>query len=340
MHKDQNGFAHIFLFLFFLLVIIVVAFAGWRALSKDKDSESQSTSKSSSIFSPGIYFRNVNTKSPDGVLTKIDGSLSAQISMSPVGYDIRPDKVVYCADNTCTVASPDGSKKQITLAGLYGVARPSFSSDGNKIAVQASATAGPPFTDLNIYVADIATGKYERVGDLSWNEESPRFFHKSNKLAYSSFSPTDGVNIHIYDLDSKKKTAVFKNQGNLQIAISQDDTYILNPFKLQIYNAQSGATIADLKTKVVQALTAAGYGLDSVNNGAQGQGSFPLDGSFSPDGKHLVLEGAITKNGSTGSIIFQIDIKGNDFKVLEELMQTNSAFTNNNNFSQINPVWL
>lgn len=337
MNKHQHGFAHFLLFLFFLLVIMVVVFAGWRALSKDN--KSQSTSKPSSVFSPGIYFRDVNTKSPEGVLAKVDGSLPVQISMSPVGYDIRSDKVVYCADNICNIASPDGSKKQVTMTGLHGVARPSFSSDGDKIAVQASATAGPPFTDLNIYVVDIATGKYERVGDLSWNEESPRFFHKSNKLAYSSFSPTAGVNIHVHDLDNKKEEAVFKNQGNLQIAISHDDTYILNPFKLQIYDAQSGATIADLKAKVMQALTAKGYALDKTNNGAQGQGSFPLDGSFSPDGKHLVLEGAVTKNESTGSIIFQIDMNGDNFKVLKEVMQTNAAFTNNNNFSQINPVW-
>ena len=191
---------------------------------------------------------------------------------------------------------------------------------------------------MNIYVVNLTDGKYQRISFLPLNEESPEWFHTSNKIAYVSFSPQDGLMIHVYDADQKKEVLSIANAGGSQIAVSKDDKKILDPVRLKIYDARSGNVIADLKPNVLAGLNKSGYRISTQFPGQANLGAFALDGDFSKDGKHIVMDGAVTKNGVEQILMFTVSSDGLHFTVLNTT-NVDPSFSNNNNFSQLDPTW-
>jgi hypothetical protein len=210
--------------------------------------------------------------------------------------------------------------------------------------VQASAT--PEIVggaeDLNIYVIAAETAAVVRVGDLPWNEESPRFFPVGARLAYSSFSPADGVNLHIYDFDLDREVLLARDIGALQIAISPNGDRIVDPRRMRIYDAATGAVVHDLLAPLVASLPAAGFTLDERFKNEPGmpdRGVHPLDAAFSPDGTELVLDWSLRRGAEYGNLLMRLSIEARQLRVLTDLIPANPEFTNHNNFSQINPIW-
>ena len=121
-------------------------------------------------FTPGIYFRKPFLDFHGGVLKKLNSSTSSSIDVE--AFDIRPTAVVYAIDDKLVLVAPDGKANPINIPGLHQIDRPSFSPDGKKVAVQARETYTKP-EDINIYIVDLKTKKFERISHLDINEESP-----------------------------------------------------------------------------------------------------------------------------------------------------------------------
>jgi|GEM_PF-1208847 len=346
-HSNQYGFSILEAFLIFLVLGVLVA-AGmfvWRRSNQAGDVGQQNTQ--TATFESGIYYRLPKTDSPEATLSKIGSKVPFSITMSPVDFDILRDKAVYAQDTNLVVVMPNGSEQKSTIPGIYQMARPTLSPDGTKVAVQATATQHPEgqaadFRELGIYVVDLNTKAARLISkvDPTGGNEAPEWFHTSNKIAYSSFSPTNGIDLHIYNLDSGKEESVISSGGELHVSVSKDDKFILNSINMQIFDTASGQLVRNLKAQVITGLKAAGYQPDSQYDGHDHRGSFPLDGDFSPDGAQIVFDGAVVKDGQRGIIICTINQDGSGFKVVRKLLPVNPDFSNNNNFSQINPIWL
>jgi hypothetical protein len=329
---------------------------GWIALLACWATAPAADAQVPASLAPGIYYRLPRLDDPAAEFARV-GDAPAAIQprikdMAPVGWDacagtvamVRPDI------NSLSLVSVAGEQRLVTPnPGIFSPARPALSSDFRFAAFQASATPfGPNRSpgvneDFNIYATDLMTGATRRVSPLSWNEESPRFVPGSHRIAYSSFSPTDGVNLHVFDLDQNKEVTVFKNLGAVQIAIAPDGKSFIDPGKMRIYALDSGKVIADLRDRAVAALKAAGFDLDmrfnDPDHGFPDRGVYPLDAAFSPDGQSLVLDWAVKKGTATGNILATVKIDGTGFKVISDLIPTNPKFTNSNNYSQLNPLW-
>ena len=195
-----------------------------------------------------------------------------------------------------------------------------------------------PPVDLNIYSINLQDGQFQRVSSLAVNEESPEWFPNQNKIAYSSFSPS-GIDLHIYDVDAQRETLLIPNAGGIHLAISSDGTRILEPGRMKNYSALDGSELADLKSGVMSALQSAGYSPDTRYPGQANRGTFPLDGDFSTDGQFIVFDGAVQRSGTYGVILCRITASGGQFQVLSDIIPTNPAFSNNHNYSQLNPMY-
>ena len=295
-------------------------------------------------FNPGIYYRVPFLDNPGARLARLDDPLLPEIQVAPVGWDMCGDVVVFPTPQGLVLRSASGQQRSLAPAGLFRLARPSFSPDCTRIAVQASATPDiiDGVEDLNIYVIASDTGAASRVGDLAWNEESPRFFPVGARLAYSSFSPSDGVNLHIYDLDLGREVLLARGIGALQMAISPNGDRIVDPRRMRIYDAATGAVVHDLLAPLVESLPAAGFTLDERfkdEPGMPNKGMYPLDAAFSPDGTELVLDWALRRGAEYGNVLMRLSIDARQLRVLTGLIPANPEFTNHNNFSQLNPVW-
>jgi len=272
---------------------------------------------------------------------------SGPINVSPSAC---PDggNFVFTSDRSGTpqiyTESLDGGEAhRVTYKGSYNTA-PSFSPDCRYVAVQASATPDivGGVEDLNIYIVDLDTGVVRRIGALPYNEESPRFFPVGNRLAYSSFSPTEGVNLHVYDFDVDAEVLLAQGEGALQIAISPDGSRIFDPRTMRMYDAVSGAVTLDLLAPIAAALPQAGFDFDTRfrdEPGTPNRGMYPLDASFSPDGLEVVLDWAVRRGPDFGNILVKLRLATRQMTVVSDLAPTNPEFTNHNNFSQLNPLW-
>ena len=94
-----------------------------------------------------------------------------------------------------------------------------------------------------------------------------------------------------------------------------------------------------LAKKVLAALQDNGYAPDTRFHGQASLGTFPMDADFSPDGNHIVFDGAVEKDGKFGLIIFSMTTSGDNITSLTDIIETNPAFSNGNNYSQLNPNW-
>jgi hypothetical protein len=262
--------------------------------------------------------------------------------MPPWGWDMCRDQMVIPApEQGLFIVDPTGVRRLIPITGIYRFGRPSFSPDCRRVAVQASATPGIEngVEDLNIYVIDLDTGAITRVGDLSWNEESPRFFPVGSKLAYSSFSPTDGVNLHVWDFDQNREVLLARDIGALQIAISPNGDRIIDPRKMRIYDSTTGAVVTDLLSALVDTLPGTGFSLDERFKNEGNRGLYPLDAWFSPDGTELVIDWALRQGDRYGDVLMRLSLEARQLRVLTDLIPANADFSNHDNFSQLNPVW-
>lgn len=298
---------------------------------------------SAQTFNPGIYYRLPGVDSPEARLARLDDPLLTEIRMSPVGWDMCADTVVFPTPDGLVFVTAAGERRLLTLGGIRAV-RPAFSPDCRRVAVQGSPTpqAADGMEDLNIYVIEVDTGAVGRVGDLSWNEESPRFFPVGSRLAYSSFSPEAGVNLHVYDFDEQREILLARDIGALQIAISPNGDRIIDPRTMRIHDATTGAVVVDLLTSLLAALPATGFALDERfkdDPGLPNRGLYPLDAAFSPDGTRLVLDWSLRQGDRYGSVLMELSLDARQLRVLSDLIPTNPQFTNRNNFSQLNPLW-
>ena len=294
-----------------------------------------STPPETATFAPGIYYRQPLPGSPETVLSRLDGPVTPKIRLGEPSFDIRPDAVIFTDDQNMILVAPDRTERVVPVPGIYEVVRPSFSPDGMWAAVQAVESPG---SDLNIYVVNLETGDSERISFLNVNEESQEWFPESNRIVYSSFDPQEGIMAHVYDMDAGEEILAFDG-GDIHLAVSPDERLIFNPHLIRLYDAVTGEMISDLKEKVLGALDAQGYVPDTRFAGQAGLGAFPLDADFSPDGSHIVLDGAVERDGTFGIVIFQMTASGDDLTPLTDLIQTDPSYTNNNNFSHLNPIW-
>ncbi len=293
-----------------------------------------------SRFASGVYYRQPNLTDPSAMLTSLDAHRAMGIQLPPVDFDMNASVVVTANDDTVTLTTPDGQSTTVNVRGLVRIARPSLSPDGTRIAVQASTKKGDDPHDLGIYLVNLADGSVEPVSPvgLGTPAEAPVWFNTIDRLAYSTFSPTTGVNIHVYDVASRTEVMTIPAAGWLHLAISKDDKFLVVPTRMKIFDLGTGKEIADLKEKVMVGLAQTRYGRDRGHPGDLD--NFPLDGDFSPDGKQLIFDGAVVQNGVSGMIICRINRDGTGFTVVRDFIPTDPSFTNNNNFSQLNPLWL
>jgi hypothetical protein len=290
-------------------------------------------------FGLGIYYRLPNLADPSALLTRVAPPLGSAIRMSPVGFDLRGDVLAFPYPAGLVVVNAAGQQRQVPVAGLYGIARPSLSPDGHRAAVQASATPGMPPSNLDIFVVSVDDGTYRKISSLPYNEESPAWFPQSNRVAYSSFSPTYGVNLHVYDLDLDKETLFVQDGGALAIAVSPDEKAILDFWRLREYDTATGAVVADLRAPIEAALPGTGYAMNTANPGRGGRTSFVLAGAYSPDGTSLVFDGTVTSEGGSGSVVFTTPLAAVSLTAATSLLPLQYSFSNGNNYSQLSPTW-
>ena len=290
-------------------------------------------------FGSGIFYRQPNLADPSAVLARVAPPPQSLVTMSPPGFDVRAGVLVFPYPQGLVVVDPSLQRRQVPTPGIYETARPSLSPDGRRAVLQASETPAVPPPSLDIFVVSLDDGTSRKISSLPYNQESPRWFPKSNRIAYSSFSPTEGVNLHVYDLDLAKETLFIHDGGALQIAISPDEKTILDFWRLRAYDVATGAVVSDLRASLEAALPATGYAADTAHPGMGGRLSFVLDGSFSTDGASLVIDGAVTRGATSGSVLFTTPLAQIALTAVTPIIALNYSFSNQNNFSQLNPTW-
>lgn len=316
-------------------------------------------------FPNGLYFVVPSLDHPGGEIQVLNGSLPTPLKFVGTGYDVIPTLAIFTTpDNAALIiARTDGSKQRVEVPGLYRIVRPSLSGDGTKVAVQASETqiapGDPNPLNDSIYVVDIPAGTSRRIGDIpikgdgSTQSEQPAFFPSGDRVAYWAAS-NECLVVKVRNATTGAELLTIARDGTdgcyqpqrgildgprFHIAVSADSTKILIPGQMQIYDATTGVLLKDLHKAVLDGLEAVGYQSDSRFSGAAGGGTFPLSGSFSPDGRFIAFDGAVQKNGVYGQILARIGIDGTDFTVLRALIPVNPSFSNNFNFSQLLPRW-
>lgn len=290
-------------------------------------------------FPAGIYYRQPNETKPIAQLKSLNPAFKQTIELPPGSFDIRKDRLIYGDGSKIWLVNSKGDKKSQAVKNLYSISRPSFSPDGKKVAVQASETKDLPPKSLHVYILDLRNGKSQRIDNTRNNTISPKWFKRDDRIAYVS-AGSEGSDIHVYDLAKRKELYTIKKAGGSHLAISPDGKYIASFGVKKIFSASDGKQVADLVDTLVAYLLKEGFKADNRFATFTNQGSFVLDGSFSPDGKYLVFDGAILQGASYGDIMYQINYKADEFKVLSPLLPTNPDFTANNNYSQLNPLWL
>lgn len=322
-------------------------------------------SATNSKFPNGLYFVVPSLDHPGGEIQVLDGSLPTPLKVVGIGYDVIPALAISTTpDNAALIVTrANGRNQRVDVPGLYRIVRPSLAGDGTKVAIQASetpiASGDPnPFND-SIYVVDIPAGTWRRIGDVpikgdaSTQSEQPAFFPSGDRVAYWAAS-NECLVVKVRNATTGAELLTIARGGidgcyqpqrgildgpRFHIAVSADSTKILIPGQMQIYDSTTGVLLKDLHKVVLDGLEAAGYQSDSRFPGAAGGGTFPLSGSFSPDGRFIAFDGAVQKNGVYGQILARIGIDGTGFTVLRALIPVNPSFSNNFNFSQLLPRW-
>jgi len=314
------------------------------SVGSTSSAESSNTPGEAGTFPSGIYYSQPAQGQGPNVLTKIGGGLPRTFALRPNGFDLTFTIAVSTdSQSTLLLIDAQGKSTQVQVPGLFHMGRPTLSGTG-KVAVQANENpdaigSNQAGADFNIYIVDLTDGSHKRISALDVNEESPEWIPGTTVVAYSSFDPERGIDLHLYDTATSTETVV-PGAGGLHVAASKDGLMLLESKRLRILDGATGAVKADLLQAALAGMRAAGYELDSAHGGMQGQGSFPLDGDFSPDGKRIVFDGAVVGQDGAGLLVMTMAIDGSGFEVVAGPVPADPARSNNHNYSQINPKWL
>lgn len=295
-------------------------------------------------FPSGIYYSLPAAGQGPNTLVHVGAALPRTYALRPNGYDLTPVTAVSTdSQSTLILLDASGRTTQVVVSGLFHMGRPTLSGTG-KVAVQANEDAGPigsnqAGADFNIYVVDLVDGSHKRISPLDVNEESPEWIPGTTLVAYSSFDPERGIDLHLHDTATATETVV-PGAGGLHLAASDDGTTLLEAKRLRIIDRATGTVKADLLDEALAGLRQAGYEPDPVHDGMQHQGSFPLDGDFSLDGSQIVFDGAVVGSKGAGILVMTMGIDGSGFKVVAGPLSVDPARSNNHNYSQLNPKWL
>ena len=279
------------------------------------------------------------------------------------GFSVLPDLLIAGTprNDGLTLSFPDGTSRIVTVPGLFAIGRPWLSPDGKFAAVQATETrvepgsgAPPLFT---VYLVDLASGTFRRLGDVprdpATQSELPVWFPSGDRIAY--WTTRDGcLVVKVREVAGAKDALTIARDGTsgcyqpqrgildgvrFHTAVSADSSKILVPGQMQIYDAKTGALLADVRQQAMAGIAAAGYKPDARFPGQAGGGTFPLDGAFSPDGKQIAFDGAVEKDGTFGVLVCVINVDGTGFRILRGPLSTTPKLSNDHNFSQVSPRW-
>lgn len=324
-------------------------------------------------FPSGIYVIRPRAEGPGGQLELIGGTLPRSLLVESTAFDVSADQVVWVGGGGTdfVVARPDGTTQRTTIKGLSGMGRPSLSPDGQRVIVQGTDVVvapggtppplGPNGNPLNsVYLVDLASGTWRRVGAAPTSSplvqsEYPVFFPSGDRVAYW-VSENNCLVIKIHDATTLAELLTIRGYSGtsgcyqptrgvldgvrFHTAISRDSSRIVVSGQLAVYDAKTGALVADVHQAALDGLAAAGYRPDSRFPGQAKAGTFPLAATFSPDGRQLAFDGAVEKDGTYGVILCRIDLDGGGFTILRPPVPVPAPqFTNNLNFSPLSPQW-
>ncbi len=319
----------------------------------------------------GLYIVRPSLQHPGGTLEVIDGDglLPVQVEFFGNGYDVSDDFVVADnMDNTGLILyGADRTQRQVPVRGIYGLGRPSLSPDAKFAVVQATETPISPTAPMPKFLADyaieLATGAYRRLTDLPKQEfaegrELPRWFPSGDRILYQTNVFPNGAGspgcdvIRIVDASSAAILLTLNDRGpsgcfvpklgggaRFHAEVSLDSSLLLIPGQMQIYDAKTLQLLGDIRAQALAGLAAAGYKLDTRFPGQGNAGTFPLDGTISPDKKTIVFDGAVEKDGTFGVLLCKINVDGTGFTVLRPPVPVEPKFSNNHNYSQVLPHW-
>lgn len=294
-------------------------------------------------FPTGIYYGSP-IEQGHHTLRHAGGAPIPTIEYYGVGFDISKTRFVSVDDDRrVTIVQPNGKTTSIVATGLFHPARPSLSPDGERIVVQATLTPEPPGgpeTNFEIFIISLDDGSSTRISAGLMNDESPEWVPGTETIVWSSFSPEEGIDLHEYWVTAARENVTRQELGAIHLDVSDDASSLLDPGRLRLYRLSSGELVDDLRDEAMEFARVAGYQLDTQHAGQANRGSFPLDGAYSPDGTQIVFDGAVTRDGKSGIIVMTIARDGSRAETVVSMVSYDPAWTNNHNFSGLNPTWL
>lgn len=317
-------------------------------------------------FPPGLYVVKPALDHPGGTIELLESAapLPTKLDFAGVGFDVSAEVMVSTTFDSIVLTRPDGSRGEVKPKGLFAIGRPSLSPDSKQVFVQATETAFKPDPNVprplddTVYIVDVASGAFRRIGDKPTSpmtqSEQPLWSPRGDWVAYWT-TENNCLVVKVREAATAKDLLTIRRDGvtgcyqpqrgildgpRFHVSASRDGSRVLIPGQMQLYDAKTGALVADLHQKVLDGVSAAGFKPDMRFPGAAGAGTIPLSGAFSPDDRTIVFDGAVEKDGQFGVILCRINVDGSGFAVMRGPVQVEPKFSNNHNFSQLLPHWL